>query len=72
MVLTHCYKAVLYKNSLLSSQLGLLFSICSLHSSFESYGIDYKVKTELPYNPPQAMLLHAGRGLMEPIAVFTS
>jgi hypothetical protein len=24
--------------------------------------IDYKGKTELPYNPPQAMLLHAGRG----------
>ncbi|EFX79970.1 hypothetical protein DAPPUDRAFT_244168 [Daphnia pulex] len=23
--------------------------------------IDYKGKTELPYNPPQAMLLHAGR-----------
>ncbi|KAK4028309.1 hypothetical protein OUZ56_017589 [Daphnia magna] len=25
-------------------------------------GIDYKVKTELPYNPPEAMLLHVGRG----------
>ena len=31
--------------------------------------IDYKGKTELPYNPPQAMLLHAGRGQVGPFSV---